>query len=63
MISILIKAKTNSRYLIGYLGKCIRPLVWIIPKIIGYVKTFIAEDKNNKLKPFPLSDEKQLQKI
>ena len=49
--------------MIGYLGKCIRPLVWIIPKIIGYVKTFIAEDKNNKLKPFPMSDEKQLQKI
>ena len=63
MISKLVKAKTNSRYLIGYLGKCIRPFVWIMPKIIGYVKTFITEDKTNKLMPFPIYDEKQLQKI
>ena len=49
MISKLVKPKTNSIYLIGYLSKCIRPFVWIMPKIIGYVKTFIIEDKTNKL--------------
>ena len=24
----LVKAKTNSKYLIGYLGQAIRPLFW-----------------------------------
>ena len=29
VISKLVKTKTNSKYLIGYLDKDIRPLVWI----------------------------------
>ena len=32
VISKLVKTKTNSKYLIGYLDKDIRPLVWIITK-------------------------------
>ena len=34
------KTKTNSKYLIGYLEKAIRPLVLILPKMSGYVQTF-----------------------
>ena len=49
----LVQKKTNSKYLIGYLGKAIRPLVLIIPKMSGYIKTFKVKDgdkdKNNKL--------------
>ena len=40
VISKLVKTKTNSKYLIRYLGKAIRPLVLIIRKMSGYVKTF-----------------------
>ena len=40
--------ETNSKYLIGYLDKAIRPLVLIIPKLSGYAKTFKVEDKSNK---------------
>ena len=29
----------NFKYLIGYLDKAIRPLVLIMPKMSGYVKT------------------------
>ena len=39
VISKLVKTKTNSKYLIGYLDKAIRPLVLIIPKMSGHVKT------------------------
>ena len=39
IISKLIERKTNSKYLIGYLDKAIRPLVLIIPKMSGHVKT------------------------
>ena len=46
VISKLVKTKTNSKYLIGYLDKDIRPLVLIMPKMSGYVKTFKDEDKN-----------------
>ena len=53
VISILVEIKTNSRLLIGYLEKAIRPLVFIMPKMSGYVKTFKVEDgnknENNKL--------------
>ena len=34
--------------MIGYLDKAIRPLVLIMTKISGYVKTFKVKDKNNK---------------
>ena len=45
VISKLIETKTNSNYLIGYLDKVIRPLVLILPKISGYVKTLKIKDK------------------
>ena len=61
-ISKLGKRKTNSQYLIGYLDKTIRPLVLIMPKISGYVKTFKVEDKINKLMLFRIEDEKLLEK-
>ena len=33
VISDLIETKTNSKYLIGYLDKVVRPLVLILPKM------------------------------
>ena len=40
VISKLVKTKTNSKYLIGIkFDKAIRPLVLIMPKMSGYVKT------------------------
>ena len=44
VISKLIETKPNSKYLIEYLGKAARPLVLIIPKMSGYVKTFKVKD-------------------
>ena len=32
VISNLVKTKTNSKYLIGYLDNAVRPLVLIMPK-------------------------------
>ena len=65
--SKLVKTKTNSKYLIGVkLDKVIRPLVLIMPKISGYVKTFKVKegdkDKNNKLMSFCINDQKLLEK-
>ena len=40
VVSILIETKNNSKYMIGYLDEVIRPLVLILPKMSGYVKTF-----------------------
>ena len=51
VISKLVKTKTNSKYLTGYLDKDKRPLVLMMPKMSGYLKTFKVEDKNNKLMP------------
>ena len=48
--------------MIGYLGKYIRPLVLIMPKIRGYVKTFKVEDKLNKWMSFLVDGEKLLEK-
>ena len=62
VISKLVKTKTNSKYLIGYLDKDIRPLVLIMPKMSGYVKTFKVEDKINKLMFFCMDDEILLEK-
>ena len=59
VIPKLIKTKTN---LIEYLDKDIRPLVFILIKMSGYVKTFKAEDKKNKLMSFRMDDEKLLEK-
>ena len=62
VISKLVKIKTNSKYLIGYLDKVIRPLVLIMPKMSGYVKTFKVEDKIKKLMSFRIDDKKLLDK-
>ena len=48
--------------MIEYLDKAIRPLVLIMPKMSGYVKTFKVEDKINKLMSFRRDDEKLLEK-
>ena len=41
VISKLTETKTNSTYLIGIkFHKAVRPLVLIMPKMSGYVKTF-----------------------
>ena len=62
----LVKTKTNSKYMIGYSDKDIRPLVLIMPKMSRYVKTFKVENenkiKNNKSMSFRIADEKLLQK-
>ena len=62
VISKLVKTKTNFTYLIGYLDKGIRPLVLIMSKMIGCVKTFKVEDKISKLMSFHKDDEKFLEK-
>ena len=36
----LVKTKNKSKYLIGFLDEVIKPLVFILPKTIGYIKTF-----------------------
>ena len=46
--------------MIGYLDEVMRPLVLILPKMSGYVKTF--EKKNNKLIYFCIDDDKLLEK-
>ena len=43
VISKLVKIKTNSKYFIEYLHKSIRPLVLMLPKMSGYVKTFTVK--------------------
>ena len=48
--------------MIGYLDKDIRPLVLIIPKMSGYVKTFVVKEGDNKLMSFRIDDEKLLEK-
>ena len=66
VVSKLVTTKTNSMYFIWYLDKTIRPLVLILPKMSGYVKTFKVKegdkDKNNKLLTFHIDDEKVLEK-
>ena len=62
VISNLVKTKTNSNYLIGYLHKTIRPLLLKMPKMSGYVKKFKVKERNNKLVSFCRVDEKLLEK-
>ena len=67
VISKLVKTKTNSKYLIGIkFDKAVTPLVLIMPKMNGYVKTFKIkkgdQDKNNKLMSFVVDKEKLLEK-
>ena len=58
--------KNNSKYLVGYLDKVIRPLVLVFPKITAYVKTFKIKDgdkdTNNNMIAFRRDDEKLLEK-
>ena len=65
-ISKLVKTKSNSKDLIGYLNKAIRQLLLIMPKMSGYVKAFKVKDgdkdKNNKLMFSRIDDEKLLEK-
>ena len=66
VISKLVDTNTNSKYLIRYLNKVIRLLVFVLPKMRGYVKTFEVKNrhsnKNNKLMPFSIDDKKLLEK-
>ena len=63
VISKLARTKPNSKYLVGYLDdKYIRPLVLIMPKMSGYVRTFKVEDKINKLMSFHINNEKLLER-
>ena len=62
VVSKLIEAKKNSKYFIGYLDEVIKPLVLILPKMSGYVKTFKVKEKSNKLMSFRMNEEKLLQK-
>ena len=41
----------------AYLDKVVRPLVLVLSKISGYVKTFKVKDKNNNLMSFHIDDE------
>ena len=50
VISKLIKAKTNSKYLIKYLDEVMGPLVLIMTKMNGYVKTFKVKDRDKDKK-------------
>ena len=62
VISLLIGTKTNYKYLIRYLDKVIRLIVFILLKMIGYVKTFKFKDENNKLMSLHKNHEKQLER-
>ena len=64
---LIIQLSQNQfKYLIRHLDKVVRPLVLILPKMSGYVKTFKVKDgdkdKNNKLMSFRIDDEKLLEK-
>ena len=66
-ISKLVKTKTNSEYLIGIkFDKARSPLLLIMPKMKGYVKTFKVKegdkDKSNKLMSFHIFSKKVLEK-
>ena len=58
----LAETKNNSKYLIGYLDDVIRPLVLVLPKLSGYLKTFNGRDKNNKLISLRVDDDMLLEK-
>ena len=65
VISKVIKIKTFSKYLIEYLDIVMKPIFLIIPKISKYVKKFNVnggdKNKNNKMMPFRVIDEKLLE--
>ena len=47
VVSNKVKTKTNSKYLVWYLVEVKRPLVVMLPKMDGYVKTFKVKDRDN----------------
>ena len=51
-----------SKLMTGYLDNDIRPLLLIMPKMSGYVKTLKVEDEISKLMSFRIDDEKLLEK-
>ena len=55
-------AYKKTVYLIRFLDNPIRPLVLILLKMSGYVKTFKFKDKNNKLMSLHVNGEKLLEK-
>ena len=69
VISKLIERKNNSKCLIRHLDDVKRPLVLILPKMSGFVKTVKNEagdkdkHKNNKLMSFCIDDDKLLEKL
>ena len=58
----LVEVKKNSQYLIGYLDEVLKPLVLILPKMNGDIKTFIYKigdkNKNNKFMSLHVDDGK-----
>ena len=50
VISKLVETKTSSKYLIVNLDKVMSPLVLILPKVNGYVKTFKIKDGHKEEK-------------
>ena len=62
----LVEIKINCKNLAGYLSKVIRPLVFVLLKMSGYVQTFKVKDgdkdKSNKFMSFRRDDEKLLEK-
>ena len=48
MLQKNLKTKTNFKHLIGYLDKAVRPLILIMPKMSGYVKTFKVKDRDQE---------------
>ena len=62
-----VKTRTDSKYLIGIkFDIATRPLVLLMPKMNGYIRTFKVrerdKDKSNKLMSFHIDDEKLLEK-
>ena len=66
VISQSIETKNNSKYLIFYLDKFIRPLVFVWPKMNECVETFKDKggdkNKNNELMSLCIDDHKLLEK-
>ena len=67
MLMLLIYlSKNQSNYLIAQLDKIIRTLVWVLPEMSGFVKTFKLEDgdknKHNETMFFRIDVEKLLEK-
>ena len=63
VISKLIEAKTNSKHLIGIkFQKAITPLILIMSKMIGYIKTFKVKEGDNKLMSYRIDNKKLLEK-